>query len=253
MKNVLITGVSAGIGRSLTKRLIDNRYNVWGIARRVKLLRSLKSEVSRTEAFHYSQLDLAKENAWSKLSSQLKRNKFYPNIVFFNAAILKQDLSDAIDIDSTRQIFEINFFSILEGVNLLVPFVRPNSQFILMSSLSSFKGNSIEGIGYSSSKAAISIAFETLYQKYKNRFIFKTIYFGPIASGMGPFNKRFPVMDEDQAVKHIINAINSSETLYYCPWFLFLIIKIIKMLPSKLYFDFLDLIQSSHKKYKRVS
>ncbi len=58
MKNVLVTGVSSGIGRILTKKLIDQGFRVWGIARREDLLKSLKKEL-RSKNFFYLVVDTA--------------------------------------------------------------------------------------------------------------------------------------------------------------------------------------------------
>jgi len=42
---VLITGVSSGIGRELTKQLVVEGDSVWGVARRKELLINLKKEL----------------------------------------------------------------------------------------------------------------------------------------------------------------------------------------------------------------
>ncbi len=64
MSKILITGTSSGIGRALAKELILQKHIVWGVARRSKLLQSLKREVSISSSFSYSPLDMDKKNSW---------------------------------------------------------------------------------------------------------------------------------------------------------------------------------------------
>lgn len=245
MAKYLITGVSSGIGRALTKKLINNGNMVWGIARREKLLRSLKKEID-SKKFTYTMGDQAKNRIWQSLLKQFKRRKFNPDVVIFNAAISENDLKDGINISALEDIMEINFLGIMRGINILLPFVKPAVQMIAISSFSALKGSGVEGIGYAASKAALSVGFESLYQKYKDKnIIFKTIYFGPVYAGMGPF-KKYPlfVLSEGQAVKFIISSVKSKKVLYYYPKSIFFIMKLIKLLPSGIYFKILSKMES---------
>ena len=136
-----------------------------------------------------------------------------------------------------------------EGIKVLVKTAGPNTEFIAVSSSSALKGSGIEGIGYPSSKAALSIAFESLPQKYQGKYIFKTIYFGPINSGMSPFKKNsFFMLSEKQAVEKIIQASLGKKVVYYYPAVLFFILKIVKLFPSKIYFYLLSQMEGFHKK-----
>ncbi len=118
-----------------------------------------------------------------------------------------------------------------------------------ISSSSALKGSGVEGIGYPASKAALSIAFESLYQKFKNKYIFKTIYFGPINTGMVPFRKNsLFLLSEKQAVSKIIQATLGKKVIYYYPGVLFFILKTIRHFPSKIYFYLLSQIEEFHKK-----
>ena len=57
MKNVLITGVSSGIGKALTKLLLTKGFRVWGIARRKELLLELKKEL-HSDKFIFTAADI---------------------------------------------------------------------------------------------------------------------------------------------------------------------------------------------------
>ncbi len=237
MNKVLIIGVSSGIGRALVKKLIKEGSIVWGVARRGKLLRELSQELNDKSTFIYQSLDISKKNSWESILMNMKERKFKPNIVIFNAAINQNDLEHEIKTKVTNEIFNINFFAILEGIKTLFPYMKNNSQYIAISSSSAMKGNVVEGIGYPASKAALSIAFESLYQKYfSTGRIFTTISFGPINTGMRRFQASPPfALSEEQAVNCIIKAIKDKKSFYYYPAIFFIIFRMMKVvLPNEI-------------------
>lgn len=246
---ILITGVSSGIGRALTKKLVAQGNVVWGVARRAKLLDDLKKELKNNSNFVYTPMNVVLARDWRRLIGRMKKAKFAPEVVVFNAAIFGQDLTGSKDdFRLTREIFSVNFFSIIEGFRHLLKIVGRGTQFVAISSSSALKGSAIEGIGYPASKAALSIAFESLYQKYKSRYSFKTVYFGPVKTGMSPFKCRpFFFLREDQAVKVVLNAIDKDQAVIFAPKILFFVLRFIKLLPSGLYFRLLAYIDRFHQ------
>lgn len=248
MKNVLITGVSSGIGNSLTKLLIKKGFKVWGIARRKHLLQNLKKEL-KSNNFSYSASDVTDEKFWRELIIKLKRNKFNPDVIVLNAALHENDLNEGIDIDKLRALMEVNFFSVLKGVKLLSNSFN-ELHFITISSSSAFKGNHKEGIGYAASKGALSIAFESLFQKYINsKLKFTTIFFGPVQTDMLPFIKRPPFMlTKERAAEYILRAIYDKKPFYYYPRTVFIIISIMRLLPKQFFFKIWDFFQRSYIK-----
>jgi len=252
MSKYLITGVSSGIGKALTKKLLNKGEVVWGIARREQLLKRLKKEINNSKKFTYTPMNQADKIGWQSLAKKLKEKNFVPEVIIFNAAISQNDLKNGIEIEVLEKMMDVNFLGIMRGINNLLPAVKPGTQFIAISSSSALKGSGIEGIGYAASKAALSIGFESLYQKYKDKgIIFKTIYFGPINSGMRPFKKNVPfVLSEDQAVNFIISSTKSNKGRFFYPKIIFLILKIIKLLPSDIYFIILSKMETIHSKFK---
>lgn len=253
MRKFFITGVSSGIGKALTKELIIMGEMVWGTARREYLLKELKKELNNTSKFIYTTIDQAEKNSWHSLLRSFRRRRFVPEIIMFNAAISQNDLQSGIEIETLEKIMEVNFLGVMRGINALLPMAKPGTQFIAISSFSALKGSGREGIGYAASKAALSVGFESLYQKYKDKgIIFKTIYFGPINSGMGPFKKNMPfILSENQAVKFIFDSTKSAKGQFFYPKSIFLIFKLIKLLPSNIYFNILSKMEALHIKLRR--
>lgn len=252
MNNFLITGVSSGIGKTLAETLIKKGHYVWGIARREYLLKDLKDRL-KTKRFYFTVMDQANAIDWQLLKKDFIKRKFTPSVIIFNAAISEKDLDKNLNIDSLENIMDVNFLGVMRGIHQLLPIVKPSTQIIAISTFSAFKGSAVEGIGYAASKAALSIGFESLYQKFKDKgILFKTIFFGPISSGMSPFTKKTPfILSEDQAVNFIISSIKGKSGQYYYPKIIFLLIKLIKLLPASLYFKILTIMETVHSKFDK--
>lgn len=244
MKNVLVTGASTGIGNALVKKLIKRGFKVWGVARRENLLKDLKTEL-QDDNFFYTAAGISSENFWGKFIKVLGRNKFSPDIVILNAAVHKNDLQENINLKMLRDTMEINFFSVLKGVKEISEKFHNRLHFITISSTSAFKGNHEEGIGYAASKAALSTAFESLFQKYINsRIHFTTIFLGPVATNMVRFTKAYPLMlTSDKAAEYILKAIDEKKPFYYYPKTVFAILKIMRLLPNHTFLKFWNKLQ----------
>lgn len=252
MTRVFITGASAGIGQALTESLIDSGYAVWGIARRQKSLLNFKNDLTHSQNFRYSSLDVTDAKGWRQLISKMRSQKFSPQVVIFNAAILEKDyLPDGtIDIASIRRMMETNYTSLLSGFNELRRIIKKNTQIVFIGSSSAFKGTGEEGIGYSGSKSALNSAFESLQQRLGKKYHFKIIHLGPVKTTMVPFNSKILFMrSPQQASQAIIRAINSPGHIFYYPWLLFIGLRLIKILPASLYLSALNLINNLHKKH----
>ena len=247
MKNVLITGVSSGIGKALTKLLLTKGFRVWGIARRKELLLELKKEL-HSDKFIFTAADIKAENFWENLIKEFNKKNFIPQEVVFNAAVNENDLADGINLEKTREMMEVNFFSILRGVEIIIKNYPKKLHFIAISSTSAFKGNHKEGIGYAASKGALSIAFESLFQKYfKSRVVFTTIFFGPVKTGMIRFVKAPPLtLTADRAAECILNAINERKPFYYYPKLSFFMLSLLRLLPNQVFFKLWINMQKSY-------
>ncbi len=237
MKNVLVTGASSGIGKALTKLLIAQGFKVWGVARRENLLLALKKDL-HSKNFFYTAADVTEGTFWENLITQFRRKKFVPRVIIFNAAIHENDLEEGINFEKLRDIMEVNFFSILKGVETLIKEYPGRLHFITFSSTSAFKGNYKEGIGYAASKSALSIAFESLFQKYsKSRVIFTTIFLGPVKTDMIRFVKPPPLtLTAEQVAQYVLNVITEKKPFYYYPKVSFIILNIMRLLPNQLFF-----------------
>lgn len=248
MKSVFLTGVSSGIGNALAKLLIKKGFRVWGIARRKKLLRELDKEI-KNRHFFWTAADITEENFWNSIIKDFKRKKFIPDIVIFNAAINENDLENGINLDKLRQMMEVNFFSVMTGVKILSENFS-GIHFIAISSTSAFKGNHHEGIGYAASKGALSIAFESLFQKHdRSKNSFSTVFLGPVKTNMIRFTKAPPLtLTPYQVADYLLGVIKNKKPFYYYPKLVFMILSIMRLLPNQYFFKVWTRLQRTYTK-----
>lgn len=197
-----------------------------------------------TTKYFFASIDLSSLGGWDRVIKQLQKVNFLPEVVIFNAALVQGDFTKTrIDFSKTRDILETNFFSILNGFEKLNKVLKPKSKFLFISSSSAFKGSAIEGIGYPASKSALSIAFESLSLRYKDRHSLKILFFGPVEVGERvKRSKLVPVLSLNQAVVEVLHCLDSKKLFHYAPSFIFTILKLIKFLPDPIYFQILSFI-----------
>lgn len=249
MEKVLITGVSSGVGRQLVKDLCSRGYSVFGIARRKDLLVSLKNELSKPNNFNFITTDLSDKDVWEKIIINLRGQKFIPDIVIFNAATWDKELVAEYSYKNLEKTHQVNFLSVMKGVSLLIPYSNSKkTHFIAISTLSALWGNSEEGVGYPASKAALSIAFEGLYQKFKKtNFNFTTVSLGPIKAETNSFKIFTPFqIDFKKAVKIINKSIKEKRAIYFAPPLLFFCFSLLRLLPTSLKLAVFSLINGLH-------
>ena len=237
--NIVVTGASSGIGKELAKVLVKNGNRVFGLARRKGV----------REKFEYLAVDISDKFAWRTIKTRLKKIKFSPDAVIFNAAILENDLDPRLSYQITEKIHRINFLSVIKGVEELMQGSK-SCHFIAISSTAALRGSSVESLGYSSSKAALSLAFEALYQKFKgSKFKFSIVYFGPVRGGMSPFKRSSPFqLEMNEAVNAICKALKERAPAYYYPWWIFFVLKLIRILPGNLDLSLFSLLENFHRK-----
>lgn len=175
MKKVLITGVSSGLGKHLTKEFMHNNYTVWGVGRRSIEEIELNCNLP-DEKFHYSVCDVSNQDDIKAVYTKMIERDFIPDIVILNAATLENDISQDFNYRLFRKAYETNLFGAIKWVELFLPhfLVKRKGIFVAISSLSTYRAMNINKIGYPSSKAALNMAFESFRLQYASngvRFI----------------------------------------------------------------------------------
>jgi short-subunit dehydrogenase len=243
---IFITGVSSGIGKSLAKHLISRGHEVWGIARRTRLLEELANDIS-SPSFRFDSCDIANPEDVGRLHLKMEQENYLPDVVVLNAAIDLEDHSPGLDFSNGSQMMRTNvdgaFFWICRFIE---PFLqRGSGQFIGVSSIFAHWPDGA-CVAYSASKAALSMLFRGLRIRYnKSRLQFKLVYLGPVNTSINPrFDNSTSEIDSpiiatpEATAEYIAKSINSRRHNFYFPFYISIIFFTLRWLPDKA-FEFL--------------
>ena len=126
MKNVLISGVSGGIGFATAKLLIEKGYNVYGL--------DIKAPSEAPSGLHFIQTDLT-DAASVKAAFQIISGEVSELEGIIHMAG-KYDLNSLVEMEEKEfdQIFQVNLFAIYRINKAFVRLLRRGSRIIITSS-----------------------------------------------------------------------------------------------------------------------
>jgi NADP-dependent 3-hydroxy acid dehydrogenase YdfG len=181
--NVLITGVSRGLGYHLSCQFLAEGHNVIGISRssldKVAPLNTLKTNAN----FTYYQVDVTNQQEVTKTLSHIDSSGITLDIVILNAGGITNDTQSGFDYANFAKIIELNFLSAMRIISIILPkfLERKKGIFVAISSVAAIRALS-SSIGYPASKSALSMAFEGLRLHHSNHNIrFLTVQPGFLA------------------------------------------------------------------------
>lgn len=174
---VFITGISRGLGRSIAEACLKAGHDVWGISRSEP--RGLDQRI------RYTRCDLCSEKDVKNAYSEIKKAGFMPDIIVLNAALIKDDFSDTIDLKIFEESFNAGVLGNFRFLNLFLADIiaaKGAAVFLNISSISSFRAILRRKIAYPAVKAAMDKAFESLRLQSKAKGVrFVTIRLGPLS------------------------------------------------------------------------
>lgn len=239
-KNVMITGASSGIGRGLALEIARRGARVGLVARRADLLNEIVAEVERLGAQALALPASVEDAAAMREAAEQMRRKFGPiDVMIANAGIGTTTDAAELDASEVARIFGVNVIGAASSVAAVVPEMvqRGRGQIVAISSLAAYRGLP-KSASYGASKAAVSAFFESLRLDLQPRGIDVTIIHPgfiktPLTAGRDaqmPF-----LMELDDAVLKIVNAIEKRKKSYAFPWQLATIVRAGMIMPNFMY------------------
>ena len=184
-KNILITGASKGIGRSLAVNLSKHKANVILLARNEDLLDSLYDEIK--EKYNTNPMiigcDLSQfeEDKAQEIANVVSKNYKCLDALINNASILKKMSSvNDYDLKSWKKVLNVNLTSAFLLSKYLMPLMMDSKlpRIIFTSSGVANKGKAYWG-AYSVTKAGIKNLSEILNDELDSLTNFKVFNFNP--------------------------------------------------------------------------
>lgn len=178
-KNIIITGVSRGIGLELVK-ILAKKHQILAISRNVKPVEKIKNVKALA-------LDLTQINYLKKAVAYVDNNWGKVDIIIHNAGKLINKPFKETTTNDFFEVYQVNVFAVAELSRLMLPYLRKGSHVLTISSMGGIQGSSkFPGLSaYSSSKGAVITLTELLAEEYKEDGIaFNALALGAVQTEM---------------------------------------------------------------------
>lgn len=240
-ENVIVTGASSGIGRSICLELAKRRCRIAMVARREERLVSLAEEVDAMGGLALPIVcDVSDRQAVSVAYKKIHHELGEIYTAFLNAGIGSSVIAQNASSQEIERVMEINFFGAVYWLDHLLPHMQKQNKGLIVatSSLASYRG--LPGSGsYSASKAALTSLFESYqidFMATNIRFVIVSPYFVVSEmSGVRDENKGKLWCSSKEAAKKILDGVEKGKYHIVFPFHFRLFMYLMKMLPNQLY------------------
>lgn len=235
-KNILITGASSGIGKSLAIAYSSEGVNLFICSRNAKKLDETKKICESLKANVYAkELDVKNEKDAENWIEEIEKNHQI-DLVIANAGISAGTAGGTESLHQIKEIFSTN----IDGViNITHPTIekmklRKKGQIALVSSLASFRGLPSSPT-YSASKAAVRLYGEALRGNLSQFGIeVSVICPGYIITPMTAVNNFYMplLMSSEKCAKIIKKNLEKNKAQIAFPFLLYFVVMLASLLPS---------------------
>jgi len=237
-KTIWITGASSGIGRALALKFAKEGWQVAASSRRENLLNEL-SEINNN--IHPFKLDVTDIEMCKNVFNQIQKKFENIDLCIFSTGIHDPESEKNFNLEKIRKIMEVNFFGTINSINSVYNYFknRNNGHISIVSSVAGYRGLPAAG-AYCSSKSALTTFAESLFfdlLRYNVRV--SIISPGFIKTPMTDKNTfKMPMLKSvDFAAEKIFKGLTKSNSFeIHFPKTFTIIMKIVKYLPSSIYF-----------------
>jgi len=232
---ILITGASSGIGAELARQYASSNNELILLARREEKLQALKAELLP----HAKSIKLliADVTLFEELQEKMKAIDTL-DMVILNAGISLGHNAEITPCKEFKKLYDVNLLANHAILEVLLPKfqAQKSGKIVFISSLASLISMPTAK-AYSSSKRALNAYAEAVRYKYKKDGIkVITILPGFIRSELtdkNSFHMPF-LLDTNEGVRRIVDAIAKEKRFYAFPLRFYLIISLLNFLPQYL-------------------
>ena len=131
-KVILITGASSGIGKDTALSLIKEGHVVYGVARRLEMMRDIAQAGG-----HAIKMDILKERNIDDVVNQIIKEQSRVDVLINNAGYGLWGAVETISIDEAKRQFDVNIFGLAYLTKKIIPIMRKqkSGKIINMSSM----------------------------------------------------------------------------------------------------------------------
>lgn len=160
-KTVIITGASSGIGKACALLFLKENYNVVLAARNIEAMKKIVSPYSSTQYLIVKTDVSIAEDCKNVVKKTIEKFSTI-DILINNAGISMRSLFDGMNLESFKQLMDINFWGTVYCTHAALPYIRKSKGSIVgVSSIAGYRGLPAR-TGYSASKFAMNGFLESL-------------------------------------------------------------------------------------------
>lgn len=239
-KVVWITGASGGIGAAIAEVMARSGNTVAVSARSADKLSLLAEKYCGKGRIVSYPLDVTDEAAQRQVIERIQSDLGSIDVAVLNAGTYYPDQGLSLDTTTIRKQFDLNVFSVMTAISVLIPSMRQQTgaQIAIVSSVAGYRGLP-HAIGYGGTKAALINMAEALKLDCDAIGIkLQLICPGFVKTPLTDKNE-FPMpflVDVDQAARIIVKGLATNKFEIVFPRPMALIMKILRFLPDVLYF-----------------
>ena len=243
MKTIWITGGSTGIGFATAKKFLDNDWKVIISARNNENLINAKNKIlnnSLNKNLYLYQCDISKREQVKKTIETITKKIGSINIALLNAAAYSPNKNQNFSIDNYEKLIDVNLKGTLYCIEMLIENMKSdNSHIAIVSSPVGYRGLPTAG-AYGLTKAGlINLAENLFFDLQKLNIKISVVNPGFIKSESTKLNE-FPMpflKTSEFAANQIYKGLTGRYKFeIFFPWFFLMIMKMLRILPYKIYF-----------------
>ena len=223
-KTVIITGGNKGIGFSITKKFVQNNFNVFVGARSYNLdLKKLGSKVT------FVKIDAQKETEHERLAKKAIKLSGNIDVYINNVGLSKWLPINRINKKNLDLIIKTNLYSTFWGCKVAYKYMKKNGSIINISSIAGKRGSK-NNSAYSASKFGVNGLTQSLSKEFglrnirvnaicpvlvKTKGLIKALYetSSPAKDNPKKFIDKFRI--ENAALNHLPTTSEVADLCYY--------------------------------------
>ena len=235
MKTAIVFGATSGIGKEISKLLLNNGYKVAITGRRLEKLKELKSKYS--DQVYIVQNDIQKVDKVEEVFNKIINEFSTIDLIIQSSGV--GHINPTLDWDKEEETILTNVVGVTKLYDLSFNLFRNQGfgHLVGITSIASIRGNR-GAPAYFSSKAYQKAYLESLYMKTKtiksNKVFITDVCPGFVDTAMALGDGIFWMVPLDKAVKQIYKAIKNKKRVVYISKRWKLIALVLKMAPARL-------------------
>jgi 3-oxoacyl-[acyl-carrier protein] reductase len=169
--NIIITGVSRGIGLSLAKYYTESGNNVFGCSR--------SAPDYNHERFKHFECDISNQKDIDAFAAEIRKQTDHVDVLINNAGIASMNHFVLTPYKTAEEIMRVNYLGAFECIQRFVPLLRKSKHPRIVNFSSVAVPNLLEGeMAYAASKSAVATMTKILAKELSS--------FGITVNAIGP-------------------------------------------------------------------